>query len=257
MSFDLHYFATGEGQPFIFQHGLGAQAQQAQGLLAGLEGVQLISMDCRGHGKSPLNPNIAPSFEAYTQDVIRMMDHLKIERAIFGGISMGSGISLRMALQFPERVKGLVLVRPAWLDQGIPENLAILLEVAHLIDTPDGKAAFEALPYMQEVTESLPRVAASIMGLFARDQQQDTALVLNHMVQDVPFSHNDALHQLDLPCLLIANDKDPLHPYELAAEIATLIPGSQLKRVTSRYVADAAHREEVRQIVSTFITEHL
>lgn len=257
MSFDLHYFATGEGQPFIFQHGLGAQAQQPQGLLAALEGVQLISMDCRGHGQSPIDPQTAPSFEAYTQDVIRMMDHLKIERAIFGGISMGSGISLRMALHHPERVKGLVLVRPAWLDQGTPENLAILLEVARLIDTPDGKAAFEALPYMEEVKTSLPRAAASIMGLFARDQQQDTATVLNHMVKDVPFSHNDALHQLDLPCLLIANDNDPLHPYELAAEIASHISGSQLKRVTSRYKVDTAHREEVRQIVSTFITEHL
>lgn len=255
MDFALHFLESGEGYPFIFQHGLGANLHQAQGLLTGLNGIRLISMDCRGHGMSPLEVGHSPSFEHYAEDILRMMDSLNVERAILGGISMGAGISMRMALNYPDRVAALVLVRPAWLDQGSPENLAILLEAAQMMDAQTEKAEFEALPYMLALQESLPKAADSILGIFARDQQEDTAFVLQNMIQDSPFSELNTLNRLTQPCLVIANDKDPLHPYQIADEIARLIPGSQLNRVTSRYEEDATHRQEVRQAVATFIND--
>lgn len=254
MSFDLNYTISGEGRAFFFQHGLGANVAQPQGLLGGLDGVQLISMDCRGHGESVLAAEDVPSFSVYSQDVRRLMDHLGIEKAVFGGISMGAGISTHMAIHHPDRVEGLILVRPAWLDQGSPANLAILLDIAELINQPNAQAIFEQKSEFARIQSELPNAAKSIMGMFSRPQGVATSRILNHMVQDAPITSMTDLNQLSHPTLVIANEDDPLHPYSFAVDIAERIPTARLEKVISRYINNEQHRAEVRSLVSSFLS---
>ncbi len=42
-----------------------------------------------------------------------------------GGISLGAAVAVNVALRHPGRVLGLVLVRPAWIDRPLPENVAL------------------------------------------------------------------------------------------------------------------------------------
>ncbi|MEZ5040160.1 MAG: alpha/beta hydrolase [Saprospiraceae bacterium] len=255
MQFPFHYKSTGNGIPFHFQHGLGSNLQQPQALLAGLEKVQLISMDCPGHGEAPLIESTPPSFNHYADQLLALMDELKVEKAIFGGISMGAGISLNVALRYPERVKALVLIRPAWLDQGSPENLAILLEAAPFIGQKNGLATFEQRPNFKRIQQLLPNAAQSVLGVFAPTQRAEIPLVLENMIKDRPFSDLKALENIHHPCLIIGNEDDPLHPIDMAERIHQCISGSQCVNVISRYVDDAQHGAAVNQLVSKFITD--
>jgi pimeloyl-ACP methyl ester carboxylesterase len=56
------------------------------------------------------------------------MDYLRLPQAIVGGISMGAAVALNFTLRFPERVLGLILSRPAWLDGPLPSNVRIYAE---------------------------------------------------------------------------------------------------------------------------------
>lgn len=253
-TFDRHYVDIGEGQVLVFQHGLGAHLGQVQGLLEGLEGVRLICMDCPGHGQSPLAADYEPSFSAYTHDVLRLLDHLGIEKAVFGGISMGSGIALHTAIHHPNRVEGLILVRPAWLDTGTPENLVELKDIVDFLDQPDGKQQFEQIPAFQKIKTSLPNAANSILGMFNRDQQEATPRILTAMVNDAPLASLSQLAGVSQQTVVIGNEDDPLHPLEFARVIDAGLPNSQLEVVISRYIHDRQHREEVRRIVSSFLT---
>ncbi|MDH5380414.1 MAG: alpha/beta hydrolase [Cyclobacteriaceae bacterium] len=254
MNESINYKITGKGIPFVFQHGLGAELGQAQSIFAGLNGIQLISMDCPGHGKSSYNISEPPSFRQYTDDLVGVLDKEKIHQAVFGGISMGSALSVQMALRFPEKVKGLVLVRPAWLDYGTPENLEILLEVADYIEQGKGADEFELTDSYQEMKKILPLAAASVMGLFSRDQLVDTPKVLRNMVNDVPFPSLDSLNSINVPTLIIVNHDDPLHPLKFGEIYASKIPNSQLNEVTSRYIDNDKHTREVRNLVGDFLT---
>jgi pimeloyl-ACP methyl ester carboxylesterase len=94
----------------------------------------VITWDERGHGATP-----APGPFSYwdsARDVLALLHHLGIERAVLGGMSQGGFLSLRAAMLAPQRVRGLILIdsqagteeeanRPgyeqlhqAWLDQG-------------------------------------------------------------------------------------------------------------------------------------------
>lgn len=250
----FQYQESGTGRPFHFQHGLGSNLLQPQSLLAELAGVRLISMDCPGHGQAMLPADTLPSFDFYADRLMALMDHLGVEKALFGGISMGAGISTNIALRYPDRVLGLVLVRPAWLDQKTPANLAILVDAADWIGKENGRQQFCERADFAAIQERLPKAAQSILGVFAETQRPEIPTVLKAMVNDAPFPDLDALQNIDVPCLLIGNEDDPLHPFEMAEAMHQKINNSKIIKVSSRYLNDKQHREEVYQNVTKFIT---
>jgi len=249
----IHYKITYEGLPFFFQHGLGANLAQAQGLLRGIPNIQLTTVDCPGHGDTPLRLVNTPSFDYYADEVIRLMNYLQIEKVIFGGISMGAGISINIALRYPQKVAGLVLVRPAWLNQGNPSNLQLLQLAAAFIGKKDGRAKFEANTDFQQIKCELGTAASSIMGVFGEMQQTAIPTVLENMVADAPFERMADLANITQPCLIIGNEDDPLHPFEMAEALHASIKGSILKKVTSRYVGNRLHKAEVHAEVIDFL----
>jgi len=211
-------------------------------------------MNCPGHGDAVILDQNQLNFEGFANRLVDLMDQLNHKSAILGGISMGAGIAINIALRFPERVKGLVLVRPAWLDRKSPENLQILVEAAKLIND---KAAFQQLPKFQSINTTLPKAAQSILGVFAPTQQPDIGMVLDALVKDRPFNDLNELKDLKVPSLIIGNENDPLHPFSMALKMSQAIRGSQLHQVTSRYIDDQVHRREVNQIVHHFLTQYL
>jgi 3-oxoadipate enol-lactonase len=62
--------------------------------------------DLRGHGSTPL----PPEDYSHAEDLVRMLDGLKVERAIFVGASYGGWVALQLATAAPERVSALALL---------------------------------------------------------------------------------------------------------------------------------------------------
>ena len=251
---DINGISLGEGTALLFQHGLTANIGQAKGLFAGISGVRLLSIDCPGHGSSPLPVDYHPSFDHYADDVIGFLDRTGISKAIFGGISMGSGIAVNIALRYAERVRGLFLVRPAWLDQPNPQNLRILIPAAELRHQPDGQQVFCELKQFQDIRPE--GAAQSVLGVFSPEQQPELSLVIASMVKDRPFTSLEKLREIKVPTMVIGNDQDPLHPFAMAEKISQSIPGSVLRKVTSRYIDNSKHSEQLRTLLKDFIKDY-
>jgi pimeloyl-ACP methyl ester carboxylesterase len=152
---------------------------------------RLVCLECRGHGATiPLGDGDRLTFATFAADVLALMDQLDIERALLGGVSMGAGVAARIALDHPERVTGLILVRPAWLDAPHPENLRIMEIVAGLIrqyDTDDALAALEGEASYQAIAAQAPSAADSLRGQFSRRLARERAAVLERMPADHPL----------------------------------------------------------------------
>ena len=244
------YTILGSGKPLVFQHGLGANAQQIISLLDELQGVRLLTMDMPGHGHNKLDPSRPPSFNSYTDELIRIMDKAGIDRAAAGGLSMGSGIALNMAWRYPERVAGLILLRPAWHLSSHPKNLEVLLEVARLLNKGEDEK-LSAIPRVATMRREIPAAADSIMGLLNREQKEDTPEVLQRMVADKPLPGEPT--DIMFPALVIGNDDDPLHPWEMAEAWHKLLPNSKLLKVPSRYTNPTGHKAEVTHAIQDFM----
>ncbi|RVU54530.1 alpha/beta fold hydrolase [Anaerosphaera multitolerans] len=106
----LFYEVEGEGSPIIFTHGATWNHLQWENQVNALKDkFKVITWDVRGHGYSTL-PEGPIDPEDFTDDLIALMDHLNLDKAVLCGLSMGGHISLHTAIKYPERVDGLVLI---------------------------------------------------------------------------------------------------------------------------------------------------
>jgi pimeloyl-ACP methyl ester carboxylesterase len=112
----IRYVTEGKGEPVVLIHGwMGDSSMWGRDRSGntklnadGAKGFQLIALDCRGHGKSdkPHDPEkYGPEMAA---DVVRLLDHLKIERAHLVGYSSGAFIAGKVAATHPKRVLSVV-----------------------------------------------------------------------------------------------------------------------------------------------------
>ncbi|WP_118972375.1 alpha/beta fold hydrolase [Taibaiella koreensis] len=113
---ELHYVEYHpKGNPtLVLMHGLTANAHAFDGLVNhGLtRHFRLISPDLRGRGLSS-KPAFRYGLEDHAQDILGLLDHLGIEKALLGGHSYGALLSVYMAAHYPERVERLVILDAA------------------------------------------------------------------------------------------------------------------------------------------------
>ena len=112
---ELAISRAGDGpDPVVCLHGITAQHRAFNALARDLEGSRpLVGVDLRGRGDSA-KPDSGYGLEAHARDVIRVLDHLGLHRAVIAGHSMGGFVALKVALAYPGRVRALVLLDGGW-----------------------------------------------------------------------------------------------------------------------------------------------
>ena len=97
----------------ILIHGLGSYLKAWNRNIPELaKDYRVIAIDLPGYGKSGKMPHPG-SMTWYASAIVKLMDHLKLEKAWIGGHSMGGQIAMVMSLYHPEKVQGLILAAPA------------------------------------------------------------------------------------------------------------------------------------------------
>jgi pimeloyl-ACP methyl ester carboxylesterase len=118
----LHYVVEGEGEPVVLIHGLYASARinwQMPGIVSLLsKKYRVIALDLPGHGESDKPADDEAYGLELVEDVARLLDHLKIEKAHIVGYSMGGMIAVKFMAMYQERVLSGVVSGMGWLREG-------------------------------------------------------------------------------------------------------------------------------------------
>ncbi len=247
----------GEGYPLAFMHGLGAGRAQTTSALTSLLDTMLIAPDMLGHGDSISDdPEAVMSFDQCADDVIAILDHLGVEKSNIGGLSMGSGIALNIALRYPERVNKLILLRPSWLCEPKPEHLALVAYVGKRIEEYGAEMAELKLishPDYIALHAEVPKVAESIRGLFKRPDHFSHTAVLYKMWEDAPFSSLEDLSKVTHETLVLYTTRDNLHPISVAESIAGALPKLQkMHELPPRYDQPKEYALALNQALNEF-----
>ena len=251
----ISYQLSGQGFPLIFLHGLGASRLQTIQALRSLSNTQLIAPDFRAHGES-LYEKDELSFNQFADDVISILDKLDLEKVDIGGLSMGAGVTLNIALSYPERINRMVILRPSWLDYKQPSHLKLVADVGRWIQHEGIKSAsqkLEADRSFQILKKSNLAVALSIASLFQRPQAQSGAAVLYRMWEDCPFDSLDKLTSLKHRALVLYTTLDDLHPISIAKAIAEKLPNVQQAELPPRYLEPLAYEQALVAKIHAFL----
>jgi hypothetical protein len=118
----IAYVEAGEGEPVVLVHGLYSSAMmnwEMPGIFDLLaKHYRVVALDLRGHGNSEKPEDESAYGEPMVDDVVRLMDHLKIEKAHIAGYSLGGIIVMKLLVEHPERVTSATLGGMGWLRKG-------------------------------------------------------------------------------------------------------------------------------------------
>ncbi len=213
----LYYEESGTGFPVIFLHGFPFDHTIWEPLAPFMtDKARLIFPDLRGHGRSPV-PDGIYSMRLMAEDVLNLMNSLKIETAILVGHSMGGYASLAFAQAYPHRLAGLGLVcTQAGADA--PERRQARYQLAEEVGRKGVKAVAENMA--PRVTGN-PEQVKPLQKLIMQNKPKGIIASLKGMAE-----RPDALGWLSaicVPAVVVAGGADAFVPLERAQTMAQLL----------------------------------
>jgi pimeloyl-ACP methyl ester carboxylesterase len=192
----------------VFMHAILMDSAMNRRLATDLaaRGFKVVLLDLPGHGLSD-KPKRASyhRMDTYARHVVALLDHLGIDRAVIGGVSLGGNVSLMVAALAPGRVKGLVIEMPV-LEWAVPA------------------AALTFVPLLVAIHFARPAVSRTAW-LFQRLPRTGIGALDSVMVGERA--------DMTIPALVIGHEVDRVHPFHDAEQLARRLPDGRLIKANS------------------------
>lgn len=241
--FNMVYDDTGAvGVPLLLIHGFPLDRTLWTAQTRALADIaRVITPDLRGSGESEL-PSGAVSMDTYADDLNSLLDHLSVERAIIGGLSMGGYVAFAFYRKYPRRVRALILAdtRPQ-VDS--PEARKGRDDTAALAEAQGSGAVGERLlpkMFTPQTASARPEVVNAARELMARQRVEGVVSQLRAM-RDRPDS-TPTLGTIQVPTLIIVGAEDVVAPPKDSEMMRDGIPGARLV-----VIPDAGHLSNYEQ----------
>lgn len=157
---DIGYKLIGSGEPLVMIMGLGGTMdlwqQKIVGALSGK--YQLIMLDNRGMGYTTANDTVF-TYQLFADDVIGLLDALGVKKSNVLGYSMGSTITQKLLLEYPQRFEKAI-IHATSTDGG---NVAKALHGQASKVPPTVLRQIEATTHWKTPLERLPNIANQVM----------------------------------------------------------------------------------------------
>lgn len=223
----VHFEDRGDGVPVLLFHGFPFTSESWWPLLESPpKGVRVIAPDHRGFGRSErVTAGSTSTMDQLAEDGFAVLEHLKIDRAIVGGLSMGGYVAIAATRLDPGRVSGLLLV-----------------DTMSLADDEAGKARRASVAADVEANGVVGLASGLMQKLFGAGAPADVRSRIEKMMlaQDrnavaaasrgmaTRTDGKDILSRYSGPCAVVVGTEDVITPLERAKTMHELVSGSSL-----------------------------
>jgi pimeloyl-ACP methyl ester carboxylesterase len=241
----------GNGPAIVFSHGLLMDHEMFAPQVAALsDRYRCITWDERGHGKTA--GDTLPPFSYYdsANDLVALLDHLGIQRAVLAGMSQGGYLSLRCALTQPARVRALILIDT----QAGPEDPGKMAGYRQLVDDWAANGLSDAVAGIIESTilgEGWPGAEQ-----WKSKWKAWTPANLVGCIQTLA-SRDDItakIGAISVPTLVLHGDKDAAIPVSAAQYLASTISKAAFIAIQGAgHAANLTHPEPTNAAIEDFL----
>lgn len=220
----IHYTVSGKGEPVVLIHGfIGSnqdwiapppylppdEQQKFKTVFETLSrGYMVIAADCRGHGQSGKPADLEHYGLEMVEDVVRLLDHLKLQKAHIIGYSMGAFLAAKLVETHPDRVISVILGGGGALLDG-SEQLAFMESIGNSLEAGRGvePIVFALMPPGAPTPTAEQIEQTNRMFLANQDENALAKVALGHKQLTVS---KEKIKANEVPVLLIVGGNDPL-----------------------------------------------
>lgn len=243
----------GSGPPVVLAHGFFMDQRMFDPQVAALApAFRVIRWDARGFGRTEADGQPFTYWDS-AADIIGLLDHLGIARAVVGGMSQGGFATLRAALKAPDRIKAMVLIST---ESGVPK--------------PEEKAGYQQMFDVWSANGPDDTLIATIAGLILGPPEHWEPWVTRW--RELPASRlapsvrclldrddvTDRLPEIGCPALVVHGTADVAVPLDRARILRERLPGcAGLVEVTgAAHASSLTHPEQVNPPLLEFLRAH-
>jgi pimeloyl-ACP methyl ester carboxylesterase len=252
----INYVVRGKGEPVLLIHGFAGNHSMNWAAVAGdlAKDYMVIAYDNRGHGRSGKPHDPAQYGQEMAEDAIRLLDHLKIDKAHVAGYSMGAFITARLVATHPDRLITATLGGAGWARPDDQLGASFMDELATSLENGNGitPLILRLTPEGEPKPEQSQIDATNQLVLLANDAKALAAVVRgmkNFTVEESVWLNNK------VPLLALIGEIDPLKSgVDALEEIHT--PNLEVVVIEGADHMNAFRRPEFRQAFREFLVEH-
>ena len=243
----------GQGPTLLLLHGIGASHLVWNSVLPLLaSNHRVLAPDLRGHGRSPNPPGSHYTFEELEGDVLKLLDDHEQPTVHLAGLSGGALLSLRLALDHPERVRSLVMISGMAYADAHTRAVAERWEETYRQDGPDAFAlrALKDLYYPDWIEAHLDY--ADQLREVAQHLDLTPAIMWAHEM--ARFDERKRIASIHLPTLIVQAMDDQVVDASHGRILRQSIPGSQIRILAQTgHMVPLERPTELAEALLTFV----
>jgi len=247
--------APAAGRPLILLHGLLLSQEMHRPLAKALaaRGNRVITIDLLGHGSSDRPRDMwRYSMDVYGKQVVGLMDHLDIEKAIVMGTSLGANAGLEIAANDPDRLQGLVIEMPV-LDNGLLGSALAFTPVLVVLTFGEPVMRLIARATRAVPRRMLPHYGNVMLDLLRQEPGPGGALLQGLFFGRIAPPRSER-RTFQAPTLVLGHQRDPVHPFSDAGMLAKEMPNARLLEADS-LIELRVHPERLTAEIAAFLDE--
>jgi pimeloyl-ACP methyl ester carboxylesterase len=253
----IHYVVQGnpDGEPVLLIHGFTTNigGQWSPVIKALVKDYKVIAFDCRGHGGSEKPHDPKKYGLEMVKDAVRLLDHLKIDKAHVVGYSMGGDLALRLVALYPERVRTAVVGGKGFPRPG---RERLMSAMADALEQGEGFGPLILALTPKDQPRPTPQQIKVINAvMLARNDPKALAAVLRGGVNTKGMTLSpEQVKRIKAPMLALIGERDPLRPE--VDELEKLLPEMKVIVIAKADHITAFGRDEFVNGIKAFLDAH-
>jgi (E)-2-((N-methylformamido)methylene)succinate hydrolase len=238
--------------PIIFIHGVGLTHEIWQPQFDYFKNYTTIFYDILGHGKTPLNKSNI-SFDDFSEQLILLINELKLDKIHLIGFSIGSLIARNFATKYNDRLKSLTLLGSIFKRNEFQQKI---VNDRYNLTKNNSNLSRQALKrwFTDKYLEKNPDIYEKISSILEKNNIENFLKVYKLFV----FHKNDENFQnISVNTLVMTGENDMGSTVEMSKKLSDVINNSQLKIIKGgKHLCGIECADDVNMAIKNFIEQN-
>ena len=238
--------------PIVFIHGVGLTYEIWQPQLDFFKDCSTLSYDILGHGKSSLNKEKI-SFDDFSEQLVNLINELKINKIHLVGFSIGSLIARNFATKFSDRLESLILLGSIYKRS---EEQQKIVNERFIQAKKELKLSKQALKrwFTDEYLENNPNTYEKISLILSSNNMSNFLKVYELFIN---HKNDEDFNEIKAKTLLMTGEHDVGSTVEMSQELNKKINNSQFKIIKDgKHLCGIECADDVNIIIKNFLEKN-
>ena len=250
---NYYFFNKKNSIPIVFIHGVGLNHQMWDKQINYLNEFSILTYDLLGHGKTPCNKNKL-NLKDFSNQLLGLLDHLKIEKINLVGFSLGSLIALDFSSHFQNKVEKLILIGTTYKRSDQERSLVLERYNQAKLNKPISKQALKRW-FSDKYLENNPTTYDLFMNILNKKPDDHKNFLKAYELFANHYDNFDDIKKIDIKTLVMTGSDDVGSTPAMSKELVKdMVNSTYIEIQNGKHLCSIECEDDVNMQIKNFIT---